>query len=80
MHGCKTIENRVGVGQPDAHRWRGNQDRLERALIQARGEGAQIVCSPELAVTGYGCEDLFLNPEVIDRAWRDWSVSETFAG
>lgn len=49
--------------------WRGNFDRLSRAFTGAREAGARIVCSPELAITGYGCEDLFYSPDVADRAW-----------
>jgi len=41
--------------------WDGNRRRIEAALAAARQAGASIVCLPELAITGYGCEDAFLS-------------------
>ncbi len=41
--------------------WEGNRDRIREALTEAREAGASIVCLPELAITGYGCEDAFLS-------------------
>lgn len=41
--------------------WKGNFDRITQAISQAKLEGAEIVCFPELAITGYGSEDLFLS-------------------
>ncbi len=46
--------------------WSGNADRIARALAAARAEQANVVCLPELCVSGYGCEDAFLWPET----WR----------
>ena len=48
--------------------WSGNHSRILGALEEARNQGASVVCLPELAVTGYGCEDMFLSPGVCDRA------------
>lgn len=50
--------------------WAGNQARLIQALEAAREQRAAFLCLPELAITGYGCEDLFLHPEVRRRAWN----------
>jgi NAD+ synthase (glutamine-hydrolysing) len=44
--------------------WDGNLERIAAALARARAVGASIVCLPELALTGYGCEDAFLSPGV----------------
>ncbi|MCZ6508895.1 MAG: NAD(+) synthase [Acidobacteria bacterium] len=44
--------------------WDGNRDRIVAALAAAREAEASIVCLPELAITGYGCEDAFLSPGV----------------
>ena len=44
--------------------WSGNRDRIVGAIDEAREKGVQILCLPELAVTGYGCEDMFLAPEM----------------
>ncbi len=39
--------------------WSGNRRNIVRALDAARAEEAQLVCLPEMAITGYGCEDAF---------------------
>ena len=44
--------------------WEGNLYRIREALDEARDRGATVICFPELSLTGYGCEDLFLAPEV----------------
>ncbi len=44
--------------------WEGNAERIRLAIAKARSQQAQILCLPELAITGYGCEDHFLAPEV----------------
>lgn len=41
--------------------WSGNLDRIIRAVKEAKSEKAEILCLPELAITGYGSEDLFLS-------------------
>lgn len=44
--------------------WEGNLDRAVAAVEEAREMGVGFLCLPELAVSGYGCEDMFLAPEV----------------
>jgi len=44
--------------------WSGNRDRIISALDAAREAESSIVALPELAITGYGCEDAFLSPGV----------------
>jgi NAD+ synthase (glutamine-hydrolysing) len=41
--------------------WKGNLERIIRAVKEAKSEGAELLCLPELAITGYGSEDLFLS-------------------
>lgn len=50
--------------------WRGNTENIIRAIEAARRAGADIVCLPELCITGYGCEDAFLSADVQNRALR----------
>ena len=50
--------------------WKGNQDRLEECLDQAQLEQVDILCCPELAISGYGCEDLFFTKEALERSWK----------
>jgi NAD+ synthase (glutamine-hydrolysing) len=39
--------------------WDGNCRRIREVLRAARNEGVQVLCLPELAISGYGCEDAF---------------------
>ncbi|MCB1174888.1 MAG: NAD(+) synthase [Leptospiraceae bacterium] len=52
--------------------WSGNRQRIQNALADlARRQGANqidIVLFPELAISGYGCEDAFFYPQTLDRA------------
>ncbi len=50
--------------------WQGNTANILDALAEAKRQGARLVCFPELCVTGYGCEDLFLSDWVAEEAWR----------
>ena len=49
--------------------WSGNRRRILETIQQARDANVSILCLPELAITGYGCEDQFLSHEVAERAW-----------
>lgn len=42
--------------------WDGNLRRARAAIDEARAEKVSMLCLPELALSGYGCEDLFLSP------------------
>ncbi|MDZ7618720.1 MAG: nitrilase-related carbon-nitrogen hydrolase, partial [Patescibacteria group bacterium] len=42
--------------------WSGNQARILEAVERARAAGSQVLCLPELCITGYGCEDAFHGP------------------
>jgi len=48
--------------------WRGNQKRIREAIQNARQNGVQVLCLPELAITGYGCEDAFYSPDTLKRS------------
>lgn len=41
--------------------WKGNLDRIKHGIRQAKDQNAEIICFPELTITGYGSEDLFLS-------------------
>jgi NAD+ synthase (glutamine-hydrolysing) len=43
----------------------GNVDRMAGAAADAHRAGAELVCFPELAITGYPPEDLVLRPEFV---------------
>jgi NAD+ synthase (glutamine-hydrolysing) len=48
--------------------WDGNAANIVAALRAARERRVGILCLPELALTGYGCEDAFLGPGVVAEA------------
>ena len=50
--------------------WDGNTRRIAAAIEEARARGVQLLCLPELCITGYGCEDAFHAPEVCETAAR----------
>lgn len=45
-----------------------NIQQIESLVAQAEGEGAEIICFPELCVTGYTCADLFTQQLLLDDA------------
>jgi NAD+ synthase (glutamine-hydrolysing) len=49
--------------------WDENFAHIRLAIEQARVEGATLLCLPELAITGYGCEDAFFMDGVQDTAF-----------
>src|SRR5215510_14897850 len=49
--------------------WDENFAHLRLAIEQARGEGVTLLCLPELAITGYGCEDAFFMDGLQDAAF-----------
>ncbi|MCE9598316.1 MAG: NAD(+) synthase [Spirochaetia bacterium] len=48
--------------------WNGNSARIIAALEALKASAPEIVLFPELAVTGYGCEDAFYGEDVAARA------------
>lgn len=49
--------------------WSNNTRNIISAIEQGKKEGVAILCMPELCITGYGCEDLFLSDWVSEQAW-----------
>lgn len=50
--------------------WAGNKARILTAIEETRGDGVNVLCLPELCITGYGCEDAFHSPNPVHRAWK----------
>ena len=48
--------------------WEGNVDHIIGCIHEARQENVHILCLPELAISGYGCEDLFLSKWLPEKA------------
>ena len=45
-----------------------NVQQIESLVIQAEGRGVEIICLPELSLTGYSCGDLFSQQLLLDEA------------
>ena len=50
--------------------WDGNLSRVREAIRRARAAEVSVLCLPELCLTGYGCEDMFLSPGMLRQALR----------
>lgn len=48
--------------------WENNLQNMLSAIDEAREAGATVLCLPELCITGYGCEDSFHSPGVLETA------------
>ena len=44
--------------------WAGNRDNILAAIEQSRTRLVSVLCCPELAIPGYGCEDAFHSPGI----------------
>ncbi len=48
--------------------WAGNEARLVAVIAEARAAGIDVLVTPELSITAYGCEDAFFGWDVCERA------------
>lgn len=48
--------------------WSGNYQNIIAVLKEAKSQDVDILCLPELCITGYGCEDMFLHPWIADKS------------
>ena len=51
--------------------WKKNTSNILRAIEQAKKQSVKLLCFPELTITGYGCEDLFLSDWISEKAWEE---------
>lgn len=51
--------------------WKKNTQNILDAIRDAQSNKIDILCFPELAVSGYGCEDLFLSDWLSDKSWEE---------
>ena len=54
--------------------WTTNTENILSAIAEAKSHQVDILCLPELCITGYGCEDLFLSEWVPFRALEQLQV------
>jgi NAD+ synthase (glutamine-hydrolysing) len=50
--------------------WKNNLENIAEAIRMAKEKNVRILCLPELCLTGYGCEDLFLSEWLSEKAWK----------
>ncbi len=60
----KLIKLAAGVLNQTPLAWKANQANIMNVIAAARQQNVQVLCLPELCITGYGCEDAFLAPGV----------------
>lgn len=48
--------------------WIGNKKRILDALEDGKNQKIQVLCFPELCISGYGCEDAFYSPNTSQKA------------
>jgi NAD+ synthase (glutamine-hydrolysing) len=65
----KLIKVAVACVNQTPFAWETNFAHLRMAIDHARAEGATMLCLPELAITGYGCEDAFFMDGLQDVAF-----------
>lgn len=51
--------------------WIGNSEKIKECIKEAKQLGVKMLCLPELCITGYGCEDMFLSPATTARALKE---------
>jgi NAD+ synthase (glutamine-hydrolysing) len=51
--------------------WNHNSANIIDAIHEGIRQQVKILCLPELCITGYGCEDLFLSDWLSERAWQE---------
>lgn len=50
--------------------WKNNTQNIIDAIEEAKKQNVKILCLPELCITGYGCEDLFLSEWVPEKSFE----------
>ena len=73
----KLIKVAVGCVNQTPFAWEENFAHLRMAIEHARAEGATVLCLPELAITGYGCEDAFFIDGLQDTAFTQLDALAT---
>lgn len=60
----KLIKVAAGVLNQTPLDWSGNIERIRQLIFEAKSQQVAVLCLPELCITGYGCEDAFLSPDL----------------
>ncbi len=67
----------AAVNQIPFH-WKNNKANILAAIDAAQKENVKLLCLPELCITGYGCEDVFLSDWLPERAWQELQAIKEF--
>ena len=51
--------------------WENNTQRIIQAIRAAQKDSIDILCFPELSLSAYGCEDIFLSDWLSETAWKE---------
>lgn len=51
--------------------WKNNTGNIIQAINEAKEQNVKVLCLPELCITGYGCEDIFLSEWLPEKAWQE---------
>ncbi|MGL4631058.1 MAG: NAD(+) synthase [Leadbetterella sp.] len=62
------IKVAAGVLNQTALDWANNKKNIVEAIDAAKKQDIQVLCLPELCITGYGCEDQFYSPDLLATA------------
>ncbi|EPY50013.1 glutamine-dependent NAD synthetase [Schizosaccharomyces cryophilus OY26] len=68
------MEHYVTIASCQLNQWaldfEGNRDRIIESIKQAKEQKARLRLGPELEITGYGCEDHFLESDTYTHSWE----------
>jgi NAD+ synthase (glutamine-hydrolysing) len=59
-----------GVVNQTPMAWETNTKHIIQAIAEARRQQVSLLCLPELCITGYGCEDYFFAPDLVEQAQK----------
>ncbi|TDE16609.1 NAD(+) synthase [Dyadobacter psychrotolerans] len=59
-----------GVVNQTPMAWETNTKNIIHAIDEARKQQVSLLCLPELCISGYGCEDYFFAPDLVEQAQK----------
>ena len=59
-----------GVVNQTPMAWETNTKHIIQAINEAKKQDVSLLCLPELCISGYGCEDYFFAPDLVDQAQK----------
>ena len=59
-----------GVVNQTPMAWESNTKHIIQAIEEAKKQEISLLCLPELCISGYGCEDYFFAPDLVDQAQK----------